>query len=47
LVIFKYLTLILDEAEVCQLLVAHLAGEALRVPGGHHGLDDPPDDELA
>ena len=40
-------TLVLDEAEVGQLLVAHLAGEALRVPGGHHGLDDAADDELA
>ena len=30
--------LVLDEAEVGQLLVAHLAAEALRVPGGAHGL---------
>ena len=30
--------LILDEAQVRQLLVAHLAAEALRVPGRAHGL---------
>ena len=39
--------LILDEAQVGQLLPAHFAGEALRVPSGVHGLDDPADDELA
>jgi len=38
--------LVLDEAEVCQLLVTHLAREALRVPGRPHGLDDSSDDEL-
>ena len=32
-------TLVLDEAEVRQLLVAHLAAEALRVPGRAHRLD--------
>ncbi len=41
------LTLVFHKAEVCQLLAAHLAGEALWVPGGVHGLDHPPDDELA
>lgn len=39
--------LILDEAQIGQLLSAHFAGEALRVPGGVHGLDDPADDEFA
>lgn len=40
-------SLIFDESEIGQLLVTHLAGEALRVPGGHHGLDDTSNDELA
>ena len=31
--------LVLDEAQVCQLLVTHLAGETLRVPGGSHRLE--------
>ena len=39
--------LVLDEALVGQLLVAHLAGEALRVPRRVHRLDHPPHDELA
>jgi len=38
--------LVLDEPEVGELLVAHLAGEALRVPGRPHRLDDSSDDEL-
>ena len=40
-------SLVLDEPEVGQLLVAHFAGEALRVPGRIHGLDDSSNDELA
>ncbi len=40
-------TLVLDKPQVGQLLAAHLAGEALWVPGGVGGLDHPPDDELA
>jgi len=39
--------LVLHEAQVCQLLVTHLATETLRVPGRSHGLDDSSDDELA
>ena len=39
--------LVLDEALVGQLLVAHLAGEALRVPRRVHRLDHPTHDELA
>ena len=39
--------LVLDEALVGQLLVAHLAREALRVPRRRHRLDHAPDDELA
>ena len=31
--------LVLDEAQVCQLLVTHLATETLRVPGLTQGLD--------
>ena len=30
--------LVLDEAQVSQLLVTHLAAEALGMPGGAHGL---------
>ena len=30
--------LVLDEAQVCQLLVTHLTTETLRVPGRSHGL---------
>lgn len=40
-------SLVLDEPQVGQLFVAHLATETLRVPGGLHCLDDPPNDELA
>ncbi len=40
-------TRVLDEAEVGQLLVAHLAGEAVRVPSHRHGLDHAAHDELA
>ena len=40
-------TLVLDESQIRQFLVAHFAGEALRVPGGVHGLDHATDDELA
>ena len=39
--------LVLDESLVGQLLVAHLAGEALRVPRRVHRLDHPTHDELA
>ena len=39
--------LVLDEALVGQLLVAHLAGEALWVPRRVHRLDHPPYDEFA
>jgi len=38
--------LVLDEPAVGQLLGAQLAAEALRMPAGGHGLDDPSDDEL-
>jgi len=38
--------LVLDEAQVCQLLVTHLTAETLRVPGRSHRLDDSSDDEL-
>ena len=39
--------LVLDEALVGELLVAHLAREALRVPRRGHRLDHAADDELA
>jgi len=39
-------SLILDEPQICQLLVTHLTAKTLRVPSGLHGLDDPSDDEL-
>jgi len=39
--------LVLDEAQVGQLLVTHLATETLRVPGGSHRLDDSSNDEFA
>jgi len=38
--------LVLDEPQICQLLVTHLTGKTFRVPSGLHGLDDPSDDEL-
>ena len=40
-------SLVLDEPQISQFLVTHLTGETLRVPRGHHGFDDSPDDELA
>jgi len=39
-------SLVLDEPQICQLLVTHLTAKTLRVPSGLHGLDDPSDDEL-
>ena len=47
LIVCGVITLIFNEPEIRQLLVAHLAGEALRMPSGHHGLDHASDDELA
>jgi len=39
--------LIFDESQVGQLLVTHLAREALCMPGGLHSLDNSADDEFA
>ena len=39
--------LVLHKAQIRQLLVTHLAAEALGVPSGIHGLDDTADNELA
>lgn len=39
--------LVLNEPLVSELLVAHLAVKALRVPRGRHRLDHAADDELA
>ena len=45
-VVAERLVAVLDEAEVGQLLAAHVTAEAGRVPAGVHRLDDAPDDEL-
>ena len=45
-VVAESLVAVFDEAQVCQLLAAHVAAEAGRVPAAVHRLDDATDDEL-